>query len=90
MKSYAKISKYRLVLPGILAFQYPQKVIKHTIREWVWASGVKKIASGKIRADMWYAEDAMVYTAYYDSSYWTGINFKGFGKKPDAVEAHYT
>jgi hypothetical protein len=80
-------SKYRLVLESMLVYQYSQETIKRFIREWVKASGVKNLASGKIEAEMWYDRDAMIYTAFYDSSYWTGVNFKGFDvKDPGVIE----
>ena len=74
-------NKYRLVLSGLLVYQYTPEVIKQLIREWVEASGVKNVASGKIKAELQHHMDAVVYTAYFDSSYWTGIDFKGFDHK---------
>ena len=73
--------KYRLVLSGMLVFQYTEEVIKRLIREWVKASGVKNVASGKIKAELRHDLDAVIYTAYFDSSYWTGIDFKGFNQR---------
>ncbi len=72
------ITKYRMVLGGLLITQYTPEVINCLIREWMQASSARAVASGVIHAERNRAEDVVVYTAYFDSSYWTGLDFKGF------------
>ena len=75
------LNKYRLVLGGELMLEFSRSAIKQLIRDWVSESGVRNVSSGKIKAELDHGLDAVVYTAYFDSSYWTGIDFKGFDQK---------
>ena len=72
MRTNENYNKYRLVLGGLLIVQYTEEVIKLLIREWVAASGARAVTSGVIKAEVHYEMDAVIYTAYFDSSYWTG------------------
>lgn len=74
-------SKYRLVLGGDLIESFFGDTLKFLIEEWVHQSGVKNVSSGVIRADMDQEGGAVVYSAHFDSSHWTGRGFEGFDKK---------
>ena len=73
--------KYRLVLGGDIAHQFSKELIKHLIELWVIASGAKNVSSGVVQCDMDSEAGVAVYSIHFDSSHWTGIDFKGFDHK---------
>jgi hypothetical protein len=74
-------SKYRLVLGGDLIYQFSADLIKFLIEAWVKETGARNVSSGVIRADVDNVAGVMIYSCHFDSSHWTGRNFKGFDVK---------
>jgi len=70
--------KYRLVLGGDLIEDFHPDTIKALIQEWADETGARNVSSGVIQADLNHEVGAVIYSAYFDSSHWTGIGFKGF------------
>jgi hypothetical protein len=75
------LSKYRMVLAGDLVKTFAVETIKHLIELWADENGVRNVSSGVIRCDMLHDEGVMIYSAHFDSSHWTGINFERFDVK---------
>lgn len=65
-------TKYKLILNKLDMDTYRPAWIQSVIRDWVKGSEVKKVKSGVIRADIDHEYSRMVYTAFYDSYWWTG------------------
>ena len=79
--NHPNYSKYRLVLGGDLIMQFSADLIKMLIKAWVGETGARNVSSGVIRADMNQEQGVMIYSAHFDSSHWTGRDFKGLGVK---------
>ena len=75
------MSRYRLALSGLEMAIMGHVALLDKLADWVEASGTRGVSSGVIRCDVDPARDTMIYSAHFDSSHWTGIDFDGFDKK---------
>lgn len=71
----------KLVMTGLEFVTDGKEAVAERLATWVVGTGAKNVSSGVIRCDVNPSHDIVVYSAHFDSSHWTGINFNGFGVK---------
>ncbi len=75
------MNKGKLVLTGLEMAILGHVALLDKLGDWVEGTGTRNVSSGVIRCDVDPSRDIMIYSAHFDSSHWTGIDFKGFDVK---------
>ncbi len=75
------MSMYRLVLTGLEMVTMGRVALMNKLMVWAERTGVRNVSSGVVQVNADFATDTMIYSCHFDSSHWTGQNFKGFDVK---------
>lgn len=70
----------QMTLTGLELANMSARELDRRVKEFANKSGVAHVASGEVVTENHPAKDETTFRAVFDSSFWTGRNFPGFGR----------